>query len=119
MNRPPAGVIVYFAVWVVMAAGMAILYRVRRDAEFRIRWHARIVLVVSLVIMVFMYLAMPRLEVLLMVAVGGGLITAMNLFRTAICTKCGRIVPGSGGLMTRAKYCPSCGGATVRSKLFT
>lgn len=113
----PPFMLVYFVVWTMLAIGTAILYHVRRDAEFRIRWHAKIGLIVSILIGVFMLLAAPYWIVFLFILVFGGVITYLNISKTTICTKCGRIIQGVG-LVRRAKFCPHCGGETVRSKIF-
>ena len=109
--------LVYFGVWTALAVGTSILYWVRRDPEFRIRWHARIVLVVSIPIGLFMFLIAPNWIVLLLIVVFGGVITYLNVSKTTICTKCGRIVQPVR-LVQRAKLCPRCGGETVCSKPF-
>jgi hypothetical protein len=109
---------VYFIVWAALAIGMTILYRVRRDAGFRIRWHARICLITSLIIFVFMFMLYPSWASVLFIGVFGGLITYLNITKTTICKSCGKIIQGIG-LIHRAKHCPHCGGETVCSKIFT
>jgi len=109
-------VIVYFIVWTVLAVGSLILYRIRRDAEFRVRWHARISLAAGILILAFMFLAVPSWQSFLFVAGFGGLIVYLSVTRTTICKNCGRIIQPIN-LVQRAEYCPRCGGETVRSKI--
>jgi|GEM_PF-3010323 len=116
-SNPPPFAIVYFIVWITIAIGFFILYRVRRDAAFRIRWHARITLIGSIIILAFMFLVDPSWQTLLFVAGFGGLIIYLNITKTTICKACGKIVQGTQ-LIYRAKHCPHCGGETVCSKIF-
>ena len=116
-NNPPPFLIAYFVVWAAIAVGIFFLYRVRRDAEFRIRWHARISLIATATILVFMFLAIPSWVTLFFIGGFGGLIIYLNLTKTTICKSCGRIVQPIG-LFHRAQHCPHCGGETVCSKIF-
>jgi DNA-directed RNA polymerase subunit RPC12/RpoP len=106
---------IYFAIWLGLAISTSVLYAVRRKPEFRIRWHARIVLAVGVAIGVSMFLVAPQAWPLILA--GGGLITYLNLTRVTICAKCGRIVQPVQ-LVSKAEFCPHCGGKTVVSKLF-
>jgi len=108
---------VYFAVWVAIAIGTTILYWVRRDPEFRIRWHAKISLIVGVAICLFIFLIYPSRVSLLFIGISGGLIAYLNITKTTICKKCGKIIQGVR-LIHRAKFCPHCGGETVSSKIF-
>jgi len=111
-------VALYFIVLVALAIGMFIVYRVRRDADFRIRWHARISLIVGLSIMTFMFLLSPSWVTLLFIGVFGGLIIYLDITKTTICRSCGRVIQGIA-LIHRAKHCPHCGGETVCSKILS
>jgi hypothetical protein len=115
--KTPPFVIVYFIVWAVLAVGWLILYRVRRDVEFRIRWHAKISLAAGIMVLAFMFFAFPSWQSLLFIGGFGGLIIFLNLTKTTICKSCGRIVQ-SVDLVQCARHCPHCGGETVRSKIF-
>lgn len=114
-NLPPSS-IAYFIVWTLVAIGYLILYRVRQDAAFRIRWHARITLVGTLLIGLFMFLVDPSWLTLAFLIGFGGLIVYLNIAKTTICKTCGKIVQGIN-LIQKAKHCPHCGGETVRSKI--
>jgi hypothetical protein len=109
--------VVYFIVWAALAISTSILYQVRRDAAFRIRWHARISLIVGITILVFMWLISPSWFSLVIIGVPGGLIMYLILTKTTICKSCGRTVQGVR-LIQRAEFCPHCGGETVCSKIF-
>jgi len=111
----PISVGIYFAIWLGLAISTSILYAVRREPEFRIGWHARIVLAFGMVIGVGMLLVAR--EVWPFILAGGGVITYLNLTRVTICAKCGRIVQPVQ-LVSKAEFCPHCGGKTVVSKLF-
>jgi hypothetical protein len=113
----PTFIGIYFVVWTALAIGAAILFAIRRDAEFRIRWHGRIVFWISLTIGFFMFLAIPRWHTLIFILIFGGLITYLNLAMTTICRKCGRIIRAPK-LIQAAKFCSHCGSETVRSKIF-
>jgi DNA-directed RNA polymerase subunit RPC12/RpoP len=114
---PAVHPLVYFGVWTALAVGTSILYWVRRDAEFRIRWYARIGLVTGVLIGLFMFLAAPALIVLLLMVFFGGCMIYLSISKTTICTKCGKIVQPDR-LVLRVNFCPRCGGKTVCSKLF-
>jgi len=106
---------IYFAIWLGLAISTSLLYAVRREPDFRIRWHARIVLAVGVAIGVSMFLVAPPVWPLILA--GGGLITYLNLTRVTICAKCARIIQPVQ-LVSKAEFCPHCGGKTVVSKLF-
>lgn len=118
MAQPlPIAAIAYFVVWVLLAVTFYAVFRIHRDPEFRIRWYAKIGAGVSLVILFFMFWLVPNWQGLLLVGVAGGLIIYLNVTKTTICTRCGKIIQPVGFLQ-RAQCCPHCGGATVPSKLF-
>jgi mRNA interferase MazF len=52
-----------------------------------------------------------------MIVVCGGLITYLNIAKTTICTQCGRIIQPVR-LVSKAEFCPRCGGKVRVSKLF-
>ena len=114
----PTFLILYLVVFGLLAVTGLILFRINRSPEFRIRWQARIVLISSLIIMFFMMLAVRGWLALAAIIVFGGLIMHLNITKTTICRKCGKRVQGVN-LIHRAKFCPECGGETVRSKIFT
>jgi hypothetical protein len=109
--------IVYFVVWVTLAVGTTILFWVRRDPEFRIRWHAKISLVAIITILFFMFLISPSWVSLFFIGIPGGLIGYLSITKTTICKSCGKIIQPVR-LFNRAQFCPYCGGETVCSKIF-
>jgi hypothetical protein len=109
--------LIYFIVWATLATGTIILYRGHRDAEFRIRWHARISLISGLTVLAFMFLIFPSWGMLVFICGFGGLIIYLSISKTTICKNCGKIIQPIG-LFDRAKHCPHCGGETARSKIF-
>ncbi|MFA6271426.1 MAG: hypothetical protein WC657_09570 [Candidatus Paceibacterota bacterium] len=115
-DSPPPIVIAYFIVWVALAIFTAIVYRIRRDAEFRIKWHARLSLSVGILILGFMFLLAPSWESLLFIGGFGGFIIFLNISMTTICKSCGRMIQAIG-VIHRAKHCPHCGGETARSRI--
>jgi hypothetical protein len=114
MTANPA---VYFAIWAAVALGTSVLLLVRREPGFRIRWHARIVLGANVAVGIGMFLLIPDPVVWVLTAVGGGFITYLSITKMTICSTCGRIIQPVR-LVSKAEFCPHCGGKTVVSKVF-
>jgi hypothetical protein len=111
----PIHPVIYFAIWAAMAIGGGSML-LQREPEFRIRWHARMVLLANLGIGIGMLLVFPYPFGWFMILLGGGLITYLNISKTTICTQCGRIIQPVN-LISKAQFCSRGGGKTAVSKL--
>jgi predicted RNA-binding Zn-ribbon protein involved in translation (DUF1610 family) len=116
-GKLPPFIALYFVVWVIMAISTGVIYWIRRDPAFRIKWYARISLVGSATILFFMFLVCPTVLTFLFISIFGGLIVYLSIAKTRICKSCGKIIRPLH-LIHGAKFCPHCGGETESSRVF-